>query len=104
MNNTKGCIFLSQTKNCSPTCHSFKCLKNSSFYRQGNVWCKTTEEICEVENCTYVTCFKRRLLPKGICGETVKRKTVEIKPESVPAPAVKLRGKALKRFRNDDYF
>lgn len=104
MNNTKGCIFLSQTKNCSPTCHSFKCLKNSSFYRQGNVWCKTTEEICEVENCTYITCFKRRLLPKGICGETVKRKTVEIKLESVPVPAVKLRGKALKRFRNDDYF
>ena len=95
---------MSQIKNCSPTCRSFKCLKNSAFYRQNNIWCKTTEEICEVINCTYAMCNKRRLLPKGICGETVKRKTVEIKPENIPTPAVKLRGKALKRLRNDDYF
>lgn len=104
MINIKGCIFLSQTKNCSPTCRSFKCLKNSAFYRQNNVWCRTTEEVCEVENCTYAMCYKRRLLPKGICGETVKRKTVETKPENVPGRSVKLRVKALRRLRDDDFF
>jgi len=49
-------------------------------------------------------CYKRRLLPKGICGETVKRKTVEIKPENVPGRSVKLRVKALRRLRDDDFF
>ena len=100
----KGFIFLSQAKNCSPTCSSFKCVKNSVLYRQNTVWCRTTEEICKVENCSYAMCYKRRLLPKGICGETVKRKTVEIKPENVPSPSVKLRVKALRRLRDDDFF
>jgi hypothetical protein len=49
-------------------------------------------------------CYKRRLLPKGICGETVKRKTVEQKPEEIPTRSIKLRTKALKRIKDDDFF
>jgi hypothetical protein len=49
-------------------------------------------------------CYKRRLLPKGICGETVKRKTIERKPEDIPEQPIKLRGKALRRIRDDDFF
>ncbi len=63
-----------------------------------------TEENCKVENCTYAMCFKRRLLPQGICGETVKRMTVERKLEDIPDRSIKLRGKALRRIKDDDFF
>jgi hypothetical protein len=63
-----------------------------------------TEENCKVDNCTYALCYKRRLLPNGICGETVKRKTIERKPEDIPDRTVKLRGKALRRIRDDAFF
>jgi hypothetical protein len=49
------------------------------------------------------------MLPEGICGETVKRKTVEREPDDVfpedPKPAnVHIKGKALKKLsrREDD--
>ena len=63
-----------------------------------------TEENCKVENCTYAMCFKRWLLPQGICGETVKRMTVERKLEDIPDRSIKLRGKALRRIKDDDFF
>jgi hypothetical protein len=49
-------------------------------------------------------CIKRRLLPGGICGETVKRKTVEKKIEEVVGPAIKLRGKALRKIGEKEIF
>jgi len=54
-------------------------------------------------------CFKRRLLPGAICGETVKRKTAErdldddfYKEED--NSAVKLKGKALRKLGDQDYY
>jgi len=47
---------------------------------------------------------KRRLLPGGICGETVKRKTVEKEPEEALGPAVKLKGKALRKVGEKEIF
>jgi hypothetical protein len=79
-------------------------MKNSAYYRQNKMWCSWTEDKCEVEDCQYAMCYKRRLLPKGICGETVKRKTIERKPEDIPEQSIKLRGKALRRIRDDDFF
>jgi hypothetical protein len=54
-------------------------------------------------------CFKRRLLPEGICGETVKRKTVEKEPEDIvledPQPkSVHLKGKALRKLGDEDFY
>jgi len=49
-------------------------------------------------------CVKRRLLPRGICGETVKRKTTDKEPEEVVGPAVKLRGKALRKIGEKEIF
>jgi len=49
-------------------------------------------------------CVKRRLLPGGICGETVKRKTTEKGPEEVVGPTIKLRGKALRKIRDKEIF
>ena len=63
-----------------------------------------TEEKCKIDNCTYAMCYKRRLLPKGICGETVKRMTVEKNPEDYPERSIKLRRKAFKRIKDDDFY
>jgi uncharacterized protein YdeI (BOF family) len=60
--------------------------------------------MCSVANCTYALCVKRRLLPKGVCGETVKRKTVEKAPEEIIGAAIKLRGKALRRIGERELF
>jgi len=55
-------------------------------------------------------CFKRRLLPGAICGETVKRKTSEhdlddtLFEEDKPSANVKLKGKALRKLGDEDYF
>ncbi len=48
-------------------------------------------------------CMKRRLLPNGICGETVKRKTTEKEPEDMALP-VKLRGKIIKKIGEEEIF
>jgi hypothetical protein len=42
--------------------------------------------------------MKRRLLPRGICGETVRRKTVERDFEEDIDEPVRLKGKALRKF------
>jgi len=42
--------------------------------------------------------MKRRLLPRGICGETVKRQTVEKDFEDDIDMPVTLKGKALRKF------
>jgi len=44
------------------------------------------------------------LLPQGVCGETVKRKTVEKRLEEVPLEPIKLRGKALRKIGEKDFF
>jgi len=57
----------------------------------------------------YAMCFKRRLLPGAVCGETVKRKTVERDyfDEDFEDPPVKsphLKGKALRKLGDQDYY
>jgi len=44
------------------------------------------------------------MLPGGVCGETIKRKTVEKPPDEVIAPTVKLRGKTLRRIGDIEVF
>ena len=95
---------MAQTKTCSPTCQFFKCVKNAAFYRRDTIWCRWTDDACNVSNCTYALCVKRRLLPRGICGETVKRKTVEREPEEVIGKSIKLRGKALRKIGDRELF
>jgi len=49
-------------------------------------------------------CIKRRLLPGGICGAAIKRKTTEKKVEEVVGPSIKLRGKALRKIGEKEIF
>jgi hypothetical protein len=48
--------------------------------------------------------MKRRLLPKGVCGETIKRKTVDKPLEEVLDTPVKLHGKALRKLGEKEIF
>ncbi|MEM3549739.1 MAG: hypothetical protein QXN87_00435 [Candidatus Bathyarchaeia archaeon] len=95
---------MDQVKKCSSKCELFRCGKNAAIFRKDGVWCRWTEDICNVANCTYALCVKRRLLPGGICGETIKRKTAEKPPEEVIGPSIKLRGRALRKIGEKELF
>jgi len=95
---------LAQVKTCSQKCEAFKCTKNATLQRSDGVWCIWTEDACNIADCTYAICVKRRLLPRGICGETIKRKTVEKPPDEVIGPTVKLHGRALRRIGEKEIF
>ncbi len=95
---------LGEVKHCSPSCNLFKCGNNAITYRGKNVWCRWTEEECNVANCNYATCVKRRLLPDGVCGETVKRKTTERQMEEIIDPPIRLRGKTLRKVGEKEIF
>jgi len=50
-------------------------------------------------------CLKRRLLPKGVCGETVKRQTVEKDlDDDFLAESIRLKGKALRKLGDKELF
>jgi hypothetical protein len=95
---------LAQAKPCSAACPSFKCVKNAVFYRRDVIWCREAEENCNVAGCTYAVCMKRRLLPKGICGETVKRITTDKDPDELEGETVRLKGKAFRKLGERDLF
>lgn len=89
--------------NCSPMCRKFRCGKNALMYRGSKAWCRWTEELCEMRNCSYAMCATRRLLPGGICGETVRRKTSE-KPIEDISPVAKVRGKTYRKIGEKELF
>jgi hypothetical protein len=50
-------------------------------------------------------CVKRRLLPRGVCGETVKRQTIEKDIEDdFYDEAIKLKGKALRKLGDKEIY
>ncbi|MBO3802291.1 MAG: hypothetical protein JTT11_00205 [Candidatus Brockarchaeota archaeon] len=40
-------------------------------------YCRWVDDACDVKSCAYAFCMKYVLLPDGLCGRTVKRKTKE---------------------------
>jgi hypothetical protein len=56
----------------------------------------------------YSMCVKRRLLPGAVCGETVKRKTVEKEldgdSDDFKGDSIRLKGKALRKLGDQDYY
>jgi hypothetical protein len=49
-------------------------------------------------------CMKRRLMPEAICGETIKRKTVEKDVDDFFDDSVKLKGKALRKLGDQEFY
>ena len=94
---------MSQVKRCSPECKFFRCGRKSLTFRGEVAWCKWTNEECDPANCNYAMCSRRRLLPGGICGETVKRRTVEKEPEEF-AIKVRVPGKVLRKLGEEELF
>jgi hypothetical protein len=61
--------------------------------------------MCNVADCTYSMCVKRRLLPRGVCGETVKRQTVEKDiDDDFLCESIKLKGKALRKLGDKEIY
>ncbi|MEM2455966.1 MAG: hypothetical protein QXU02_01375 [Candidatus Bathyarchaeia archaeon] len=95
---------MSETRKCFSTCNKFKCGKNFLVFRGKMPWCRWTEEPCNPVNCNYAMCMIRRLLPGGICGETLKRKTIEKGPEEEAVPSIKVRGKIFRKIGEREIF
>jgi hypothetical protein len=68
------------------------------------MWCRWTEELCNPTNCSFAICVNRRLLPNGVCGETLKRKTVEKNLEEDSVSTVKVRGKTFRKIGEKEIF
>jgi len=49
-------------------------------------------------------CITRRLLPNGICGESLKRKTAERRPEDESIQMIKVRGKVYRKIGEREIF
>ncbi|MQY61870.1 hypothetical protein GH146_01110 [archaeon] len=79
-------------------------MQRAVIYQGNQIWCRWTDEECSVANCSYATCVRRQLLPGGVCGESVKRRTVDRRPEEDLIPAVKLKGKMLRRLGDKELY
>lgn len=91
---------MSGPRPCVPSCPFFRCAKKALIIRGDVFWCRWTNDVCNVANCAFAICIRRRLLPGGICGETVKRRTEEVGPEAIKA--IKVRARILKKLGEDE--
>jgi len=67
-------------------------------------WCRWTNEPCDPGNCSYAMCITRRLLPNGICGESLRRKTIEKEPEEERFQTIRVRGKVYRKIGEKELF
>jgi hypothetical protein len=49
-------------------------------------------------------CVTRRLLPKGMCGETIRRKTSEKTPEEDILQTIRIKGKTYRKIGEREIF
>jgi len=49
-------------------------------------------------------CITRRLLPNGICGESLRRKTIEKEPEEERFQTIRVRGKVYRKIGEKELF
>jgi hypothetical protein len=49
-------------------------------------------------------CVTRRLLPNGICGESLRRKTAERGPEDESIQIIRVRGKVYRKIGEREIF
>lgn len=95
---------MSQTaRKCLPTCEFFRCGQRALYLHTGKAFCRWADDECAGATCSYVSCVRGRLLANGICGMSIKRKTVEERgPEEVEVPKVKLKGKVLQKLGDEE--
>jgi hypothetical protein len=67
------------------------------------IYCRWADDDCSGPECNYAICLQRRLLTGGVCGFTIRRKTrEEVAPEATQGVNVLVKGKLLRRFRDDE--
>ncbi|MCW4020757.1 MAG: hypothetical protein NWF14_05980 [Candidatus Bathyarchaeota archaeon] len=93
-----------ETKKCSSGCKKLRCGQSALQFRGRNSWCRWTDEPCNPASCSYAMCITRRLLPNGVCGETVRRKTIEKKPEDDTIHSIRVRGKVYRKIGEKEIF
>ncbi|MCW4038776.1 MAG: hypothetical protein NWF13_08595 [Candidatus Bathyarchaeota archaeon] len=90
-------------RQCSPECDAFRCGQRALTFQGRRAYCRWADDVCTGGTCNYALCVKSKLLPKGVCGQTIRRKTSDaFDPEAMEEPQIRLKGKILRRFRPDD--
>lgn len=97
----RGSLLSTGVKYCSPTCNFFRCGQKAMKFRRGSVFCNWTGDACSGYSCSYAICVKRRLLPKGVCGFSVKRKTSDEDLEKETTLNIKIKGKGLEKIGDE---
>ncbi|MGC8850052.1 MAG: hypothetical protein ACP5QI_06225 [Candidatus Bathyarchaeia archaeon] len=92
-----------ETKSCQPKCQAFRCAKRALTFRQGKAWCRYADDACDVKSCKFAQCIRGKLLPNGICGLSVKQRTVDIRLSDIGEP-VKVPGKLARKLRERELF
>ena len=92
-----------EPKRCVPACESFRCGQRALTRMGSRIYCRWADDDCSGPGCNYALCLQKRLVTGEVCGLTVRRKTrEEIDPEGVPVVNVRVKGKLLRRFREDE--
>jgi len=71
-------------------------------FQGSKTWCRWAEDECSAAACSYAMCVRGRILPNGLCGLTVRRRTAELEGPEEMAEEIKLKGKISKRFGRAD--
>jgi len=90
-------------KLCFAGCEFFRCGQRHLFYRGRASWCRFADDECDPKTCKYAQCVRDRLLLDGVCGLTVKPKTVEIRLEEVAKP-IKVPGKLAQKIKEKELY
>lgn len=99
------CAILSESvRYCSPKCEFFQCGQRAKYFKGEKVFCRWADDECHPTRCNYASCIRGRLLANGVCGLTVRRKTIEKEAPEEILPAVKLRSRVLRRINETDLY
>ena len=90
------------TRNCFAKCEFFRCGQRALTFQGQRTYCRWADDICAGGTCNYAICIKSKLLQNGVCGLAIKRKTYEDGGPETLKPTIKLKGKILKRFKEED--
>lgn len=92
-------------KYCYTSCKSFRCGQHAINIQGPNSYCKWTGDKCIGSMCNYALCIDRKMLPNGVCGFSIRRKTEEkVLSKSEEDDKIKIKVRALKKLRTDDLF
>ncbi|MGQ9513758.1 MAG: hypothetical protein ACUVTL_01700, partial [Thermoproteota archaeon] len=75
---TRAVVGLStEPRKCVPECSFFVCKQRALIRRGSESYCRWVDDLCNVKSCAYASCMRHVLLPDGLCGRSIKRKTKE---------------------------